>query len=86
MPRNHLGVLNIGYNMFSELELEYKMALDLVDSEISRLNNLPAEVYQCRDLLKNQLVIGDTELTERITARMNSIMTILTSLDAIKVY
>jgi uncharacterized protein YjgD (DUF1641 family) len=72
--------------MFSELELEYKMALDLVDSEISRLNNLPAEVYQCQDLLKNQLVIGDTELTERITARMNSIMNILTSLDAIKVY
>lgn len=56
--------------MFSELELEFMMAEKLVDSHISVLSDLTADIYQCRDLLRNPLIWADTELTDRILSRM----------------
>ena len=67
--------------MFSELELEYKMAENLVDSHISVLSDLPAEIYQCRDLLKNPLIWANTELTDRITSRMTQAELLLCDLE-----
>jgi hypothetical protein len=56
--------------MFSELEIEYKMAENLIESEISPLNDLSAELYQCKDLLRNPLIWGDEELLAAIESRI----------------
>ncbi len=55
--------------MYSELELEYKMAEDLIESEISILSDLPKYIDQCTHLLKNPLIWANMELTDQINER-----------------
>lgn len=55
--------------MYSELELEYKMAEDLVGSQISILSDLNEYIDQCTHLLKNPLIWANRELTDQINDR-----------------